>query len=90
MDAGQRKGQNVQVTMSCSCERGPTFTAPAEEFIAGTIQYLQALALLTNHINGSPRDELHEPTSSNPSIRLTHVYKGGPILAESHNIQDLL
>lgn len=69
-----------QVTISCSCERGPSFTAPIEDYIQGTAQYIQALVQLQNHIAGAPIEEIHEPRSSNPSITLSQLYRGGTIM----------
>lgn len=72
-----------QITMSCSCEKGPSATLSFEDYLSGAVQYLNALVLLTNHINCAPREEKHEPRSSDPAVKLTHLYKGGPILAQS-------
>ncbi len=71
---------NQYATIGCSCEKGPTFTAPIEDYINGTSQYFHALILLTNHIAGTPKEEKHEPRSSNSSITLSQLYKGGTII----------
>lgn len=75
-----QNGNNQQVTIGCSCERGPTFTASVNDFIIGSSQYIQALVELQNHIAGTPKEEKHELTSSNPSITLSQLYRGGTIM----------
>lgn len=72
-----------QIRMSCSCERGPSATLPFTDYFAGTAQYLQALTALINHINGAPREEKHEPLSSDSAIKFNQLYKGGPIICSS-------